>query len=259
MNIPSGQGIVLCDADNTLWDTNSVFASAQLAILGWVEAELGVKAETEGRLEFVRDIDQTLAERHHAGLRYPPRYLARAIALRLNGLTSEQAARLAWRGSEEQQSIASELAEVAERNFLAALDHLPELREGVRDGLEQLHAAGYRVVVVTEGARDRVQRTLRLHRITRCVDRVIEAPKQTSLFRRIMSLGQPSSPTYMIGDQLERDIRPAKEVGLVTIYFPGGFNPRWDRQTGNQADFTISSFAQVLGIVQSARQLRIQL
>jgi hypothetical protein len=29
----------------------------------------------------------------------------------------------------------------------------------------------------------------------------------------------------MIGDQLDRDIGPAKEAGLRTIYFPGGFAP----------------------------------
>ena len=54
----------------------------------------------------------------------------------------------------------------------------------------------------------------------------------------------------MVGDQLERDIRPAKEAGLRTIYFPGGFKPKWEASSNNvHPDYQISSFAEVPAIV----------
>ena len=90
---------IFIDADNTLWDTDTVFADAQLGLLGQVERASGRKAAVEDRLALIRSVDQALAERHHAGLRYPPHLLARGIELVLeHGYAADDAARLAWRG-----------------------------------------------------------------------------------------------------------------------------------------------------------------
>ncbi len=54
----------------------------------------------------------------------------------------------------------------------------------------------------------------------------------------------------MVGDQLDRDIGPAKEAGLTTIYFPGGFSPRWaPAEESVGPAFRVSSFAEVPEIV----------
>jgi len=55
---------------------------------------------------------------------------------------------------------------------------------------------------------------------------------------------------FMVGDQLDRDIAPAKTAGLTTIYFPGGFKPGWhSAEEEVKPDFRIESFAEVPGIV----------
>ncbi|NKC23436.1 hypothetical protein HED50_22875 [Ochrobactrum oryzae] len=41
-------------------------------------------------MEYVRGFDQAIAERHHLGLRYPPRLLVNAIALALRGLSGQK-------------------------------------------------------------------------------------------------------------------------------------------------------------------------
>jgi putative hydrolase of the HAD superfamily len=54
----------------------------------------------------------------------------------------------------------------------------------------------------------------------------------------------------MVGDQLDRDIAPAKEAGLTTIYFPSGFKPKWmPLEAEVRPDFKIESFAEVPAIV----------
>ncbi|RUV64046.1 MULTISPECIES: HAD family hydrolase [unclassified Mesorhizobium] len=244
---------VLTDADNTLWDTDRVFASAQLELLGLVERALKREAIPEDRLAYVRSLDQMLAERHHAGLRYPPRHLAKAIALALTGVRAQEAARLAWTSATERQVIGDLEAETAERTFLAAVQRLPDLRDGVAEGIHALHTAGCLITVVTEGSREKAARTARSHGIGHYIDRIIEAPKHLGLYKRVQLLPGVSSPGYMIGDQLERDIRPAKEAGLITIYYPGGFKPRWEADPQLvQPDFTVSSFAEVPAIVLKA-------
>jgi putative hydrolase of the HAD superfamily len=75
--------VLFVDADNTLWDTDGIFATAQLNLLTAVETAIGFPIFVANRLAFVRQIDQALAELHHRGLRYPPRLLAAAVA-RLN-------------------------------------------------------------------------------------------------------------------------------------------------------------------------------
>jgi FMN phosphatase YigB (HAD superfamily) len=56
-----------------------------------------------------------------------------------------------------------------------------------------------------------------------------------------------------VGDQLDREIRAAKEAGLITVHFPGGFViPGGPDQV--RADHTIESFAELPGIVRSVRE-----
>ena len=50
--------VVFIDADNTLWDTDGVYADAQLALLNELEDRLGVQFPELDRLAFVRSIDQ---------------------------------------------------------------------------------------------------------------------------------------------------------------------------------------------------------
>jgi putative hydrolase of the HAD superfamily len=84
------------------------------------------------------------------------------------------------------------------------------------------------------------------HHLIDYLDRVIDAPKNARLYTRALRLlGQPRV-AFMIGDQLDRDILPAKEAGLETVYFPGGFRPKWEQDEHLiRPDFRIDSFAEV--------------
>src|SRR5271166_6606545 len=95
--IASAQNLVVfVDADNTLWDTDGVYATAQLNLLAAVETVTWSRSSAGDRLAQVREVDQALAERHHRGLRYPTRLLAIAVARVLAGEDMEAAAKAAW-------------------------------------------------------------------------------------------------------------------------------------------------------------------
>ena len=71
-----------------------------------------------------------------------------------------------------------------------------------------------------------------------------------SKLQRILKLVGSTSNAYMIGDQIDRDILPAKQAGLKTIYFPGGFKPRWhDEEASPPPDFVISDFREAVQII----------
>jgi putative hydrolase of the HAD superfamily len=250
MGVGSEPAVVFVDADNTLWDTDKVYANAQLELLAAVERALGITAQLNDRLAFVRSIDQAIAKQHHARLRYPPRILVKALAFALKGSSPESAARHAWKSSVADPVFCEEDVIRLEGTFLAALQSLPPLRAGVREGLKGLRESRSIVFVITEGERDRVLRTARAHCLDNLIDRIIEAPKGPRIYRRALRLIHGASSAYMIGDQLDRDIRPAKEAGLKTIYFPGGFRPNWELDEHLvRPDFRINGFDAVPGIV----------
>jgi len=247
---PTGGRLVFVDADNTLWDTNAVYATAQLHLLARIEGYVGTVAKASDRLGFVRAVDQCLAEKHHRQLRYPVRLLIRALEHALSGLSPERAARLAWsRASDQGGLTALEMAQL-ESEFSSGLSVTPRARRGVRRGLSALRQRNCRVVVLTEGSLARVKANAAALAIDPYLERVVEVKKeQTTLVRIHRALGAPEN-VIMVGDQLERDIRPAQLAGFTTVYFPGMFRPRWERTTDDiTPDFVIHSFTEVSTIV----------
>lgn len=249
MNGRLDRATVFVDADNTLWDTDAVFAESQLALLEAVEAGVGRRTAAADRLAFLRAIDQALAERHHARLRYPPRLLVRATELALGGIDGDSAARAAWRGGQTYR-LSDDQAGDIERRFFENLAHAPEIRPGVLIGLSALEQAGCLLLIVTEGAKAKVERNAERVGVAQFFERIIEGPKAPELYRRVLSFTGAPARAFMVGDQLDRDITPAKTAGLGTIFFPGGFQPRWTPAVEQvRPDYTIASFDEVPDIV----------
>jgi len=85
-------------------------------------------------------------------------------------------------------------------------------------------------IVLTENKLDRVLSLIRSHELEIYIDLVLEIRKDQQSYRRLLRLFRPSHAGFMIGDQLERDIRPAKAAGLHTIFYPSKFRPKWEHQ-----------------------------
>jgi putative hydrolase of the HAD superfamily len=244
-----GRTTVFVDADNTLWDTDAVFGDAQSALLTAVEVALGRTADAGDRLAYLRAIDQAIAHRHHAGLRYPPRLLVRATELALGGIAPDAAARAVWRGGHA-YCLSEDVAGAIEQRYFADLARAPALRLGVHEGLATLKEAGCLLLIVTEGAKVKAERNAELVGVMPFFERVVEGTKAPELYRRILLLTGAPSQAFMIGDQLDRDIAPAKAAGLKTIYFPGGFRPRWTPdETVVQPDHIVRTFDEVPPII----------
>lgn len=251
-----GAATVFVDADNTLWDTDGVFAAAQLNLLSSVEREVDRSAvgNDEGRLAFIRAADQHLAERHHAGLRYPPKLLINVVAAALLGETVSRAARRAVANSLP-PNVGADIAAHLEAEYLSDLARVPALRAGVEAGLRAMEQAGCVVLIITEGPRKRVERTAGLLGLKEHFTRIVEGVKRPDLYRRILRLAKTPQRAFMIGDQLDRDILPAKEAGLDTVYFPGGFRPRWTPDVERvRPDHVVGSFNEVPAIVLAGRE-----
>jgi putative hydrolase of the HAD superfamily len=106
------------------------------------------------------------------------------------------------------------------------------------------------VLIVTESAEAKATATAERLGLRGHFTRIIEGKKRSDLYKRVLRLTGSDGQAFMVGDQLDRDIAPAKEAGLTTIYFPSGFKPKWMPDEAEvQPDFKIASFAEVPAIV----------
>ncbi|MGK9235777.1 HAD hydrolase-like protein [Inquilinus limosus] len=234
------------DADNTLWDTNSVYAQAQLELLRDIERETGCRAPPakDGGLAFLRLIDQRIAVDHPDRLRYPPRLLVHGITLALAG---ESATRAASQALAAADGVSAKNEELAKR-FVQRLHMLPPLREGVRAALQALSNAHVPVTIVTEERRDRCSRLVDAHSIAPLIGAILSVEKAQPTFERLRREAD-ASRVAMVGDQPDRDLRPAAMAGFETYFFPGGFTPYWNEGTHGSPFVRISRYDEILSYI----------
>ena len=128
--------------------------------------------------------------------------------------------------------------------------------EGVRPALDRIYLLGLTMLIVTEGAQERIRLTAQHHKLDSIFSKILEAPKTERLFRRIRRLVGEHNVAIMIGDQLKSDIRPAKEAGVTTIYVPSRFKPKWELEDHQTCpDFQVESFNEIVAIVEKTANL----
>jgi putative hydrolase of the HAD superfamily len=233
------QPVLFSDADNTLWETDAVYRQAHRWLFSEVTNLMSVHPEGDDPISFVRAIDQEIAASHPNHLNYPPLLLVQELLARLSG-------------RELSASLEGSVAEIS-ANFERMLIDPPVLREGVKDGLIRLQALQYPVHVITEGSLNRCSRLLGHHKIARYVESVRAVKKDKQHFAALYAQLTPNLSGWVVGDQLTRDILPARAAGLQTIYFPGSFVPTWEQSvTPGPETAQIDTFASVPLIIQKA-------
>lgn len=245
----TAERLLVTDADNTLWDTDAVYARAQLDLLMRVEESCKFTLHSTDRLSFVRMLDQKLACQHPLGLRYPPQLLVEAIATSGAGKHAESTHSIAA-DSEAYHASVNKIA----ADFLARVStEIPSLRPGVSKTLPLLTASGVKIVVFTEGDPNRCERLLTEHNLRSHISSITAVKKTVEAYEAILRANSKRNDPIMVGDQLDRDIAIAQGAGFKTVYFPGTFEPEWVRTVEVRPDYVISSFDEILDIVHLRR------
>jgi putative hydrolase of the HAD superfamily len=241
--------LVVSDADNTLWDTDAVYRRAQLALFDAVRVKVDSASPPPDPLSYLRRIDEQIAHRHPLRWKYPPRILIASLAHALSQPDSSDLPHFTQAPEVLDEPVILDL----EHQFLTALDNeTPLLRDSVVEGLGELRRIGARIVLATEAAADRCQALLTSHNLLEYITAVHASVKTPALFRAISNLySADAGAKFMVGDQHDRDIAPAKAAGFVTILFPGGFKPSVEDNHDAIADFVVSKYSEVPTIVLS--------
>jgi putative hydrolase of the HAD superfamily len=259
--------LLVFDADNTLWDTNSVFHEAHVAMLEVFEAAQ-LLSDARRQVERVRIIDRALI-RHFGRFEYGFENLATAVAYyyRHQADPATAAAYALERGAQALDAPMREAVEQAYQTHANALERIPPLFPGVADLLGHLRT--YRTanphmatVIFSEGHPKRLERTLDAYNIERhgYFNEVVIELKTSQAFERVRHMGRQhlglpdggEVVTIMIGDSMQRDIRLANEAGYITIYIPGRFEGRQEPQTAlERPDFELERIAELPSVLAS--------
>jgi putative hydrolase of the HAD superfamily len=175
VSLVANRAHLFTDADNTLWDTDAVFAAAQLEMLREMERRTGHNApDDEDRgLAFLRNVDQRIAATHPEYLRYPPGLLAQGLAMALAG---NNIAEVVERITGPTAEITGEFEQV-QAQFLESVRRIPPLRDGVQAGLLAISATQVPITIVTEERAERCRRILAEHGLDSLITEVVSVRK----------------------------------------------------------------------------------
>lgn len=227
--------VLILDADNTIWDTDSLFDTAQVSMLRELKRhEFALHSRED--LTTLRAIDRKLSQRLGTP-EYDFDLLARALIAHSRGLASDEAVDAAIAG----RALTSEADRQASRTAVKALHRVlsrpAKLLPGFRSVLhflqhyKQERPRELAAILVSEGRRERVLKTIKYHRLnddgTR-FDRILLGQKGVELFARAKFEGAKILETHdprtvVVGDSMQADIKPGNLIGAITIYKPSGF------------------------------------
>jgi putative hydrolase of the HAD superfamily len=255
--------IILFDGDNTLWDTNAVFLSAQRSMLKELRKS-GYRFDPDRDVPLLRRLDGMIIKRMEKH-EYDFRILALSLILRSTGLSDEESIK---------ESVKFNLSETDPRRteienslgvFNQSLREVPALFKGVRETLEELHRSNQIALsLVSEGNPERINKIVRFHRLRDFFDDITIGRKNEKLFKETITrcrerLRSQNVSIFVVGDQLDREIEIGKRMGAVTIFKPSGFNgERKPSGPFQEPTFYIENISEVLDIVKTPSLVQVR-
>lgn len=236
--------VVVFDADNTLWDTNALYANAQKALVIGLEKMTGGKVEGD-RVSYLRRFDEEIAKGHENGFRYPIHLLVERIYDELAGKDGRK------NSDPEIQGAFKQL----EDDYLARIASAPRLLPRAKEVLTTLSEKGYRLVLLSESDPSLLDERLEKNGIREFFYDVIPSRKSSDVFANLKrAYSTDSNAVFVsIGDRVDVDLKLAEDAGYRTIQVPGGFRPFAATLGCWKPDETVVSLAEIPEKIDSFR------
>jgi putative hydrolase of the HAD superfamily len=255
--------VLIFDGDNTLWDTDAVFRSAQFGLLTTL-GDAGIVHDPHTQLDLLRALDRELISQLGVA-EYDFRLLAVAVARFFTGQLTIATAVAHALVPPEADGALDAVIDAALDAFRSKLSEVPPLFPGAEIVLTSIRSAitggaPAASVLYSEGKAERIEHILESHGLQRrgFFDVVVLAPKTVEGFRHAEELGRAyvrhtetqRGAVVVVGDSLQRDIRPANQIGATTVYKPSKFKGNEVPQSASDAPaYTIGELTELLNIL----------
>lgn len=220
---------IFFDMDNTLFD----FAAAQLAACNAVTTYLGRDDGASLFNDFFKS-----GERGYESIENIRDYL------KSRSIPESEAFRPACRVYEQEK-----------------LEHVVPY-ESVPETLSRLRDDGYNMAVITDAhSRDAARRLERAGLMPFFDGMVtfdmvmVKKPAPEPFLTALDMMKSEAETSLLVGDSPPRDLRPARQLGILTVYAKYG-DQYSDTRTSTDADFTIARMAELLQVIGSLKEER---
>lgn len=223
---------IIMDLDDTLMPTNEKYIRASCSCCLIVVRALGHRSPYPVEITQMEwDIDRELSKTHGFKIdRFPLSWVKTYERL------CEQL------GIEPSPKTSAQLLHTAGRFRYGPFHAFP----GVASVLRRLKRQGHGLHLVTVGDEALQRRKLLQTKLFALFDSVhVEERDKKAALQKI--LAEHAGPAVMIGDNKEKDILPANELNLVTIWIPSQSRSAKDDKI--QPDFTVRSFCELSALI----------
>lgn len=192
--------VLICDADDTLWENNVIFERVIDDYLDWLAHPTLDRAELRTILD---DVERANSAAHGYGTKVFLRSLHDCLA------------RLRERPATERER--REILELAD----ALVNHRVELIPGVAETLDELKAR-HQLLLLTKGDPEEQQRKIDASGLaTHFQNMDIVREKHAGTYLRLAQQhGFPAGRAWMIGNSPKSDILPARRAGMNAVFIP---------------------------------------
>lgn len=149
-----------------------------------------------------------------------------------------------------------ELFNTAVQTYIQAKMEAIKAYPGVYETLLQIHKAGLKVGAVTNASNEHAKERLIHIQVAEFLDCLVtpdnsglKKPDSAMFLHAASLLRVQPHQICAIGDNLVNDIRPAQEAGMCTVHAEYGNRLPLKYSEGITADFSISSFSDILSII----------
>jgi FMN phosphatase YigB (HAD superfamily) len=252
-------GLIVFDGDNTLWDTHALFVSARRELLTVLGKKVTFRQDEDHETTLLA-IDRELISAT-ATTEYDFHHFATAAVLCfMEGIHPQEAAQRACRLAAKPPTRIAQIVEQAHRAFTEALHAPPRPYAGAEDLLSLIRSVPQvTMVLFSEGAPSRV--SVAMDRLRVRFDQVVIQKKSRHTWRAVKTSGHrlhksnygiEPPVSVLVGDSIQRDIKPGNQVGFLTVYCPAEFLGRESPRTPiERPDHTIGSITKLPALLRS--------
>lgn len=222
------------DADNTLWDTNQVFQTAQEAILETLQKNcLLISNDIEKEIHNLRICDQLLVNQTNK-YEYDFKLLIAALIWHYgHGMELTKAINHVIINNGNVPGNQKSIVFEAHYRFTHLLNNIPPLFENTSTTLKLIRHQIHNSIMIlfSEGDPSRLYKIMNAYdkEMKNIFDTIILQAKNKRSFNGVKQLGaahfsrRDSVVFAHIGDSLHRDIKFANQAGFITFYKPSAY------------------------------------
>lgn len=247
--------LIIFDGDDTLWDTSSIFVTAQLLALEKISKLCG-NIDPNEEYKTLRMFDDRLIQLNNKSeYDFTMLFLSLIKHYKENKDINSTIKKSIKIIKSTEPNMDKEESGKINNDFLINLKIIPRLYPDTIYTLEKTIEKGFINILISEGGEERIKQVLNYYNLWDFFNNAYMFRKNPESYKKIVSdlinlYSIKNNEIIVVGDLLDRDIYYGNMVNATTIHKPGGYKPNQKPKNKFEfPDYTIKNISDLLSII----------